>query len=503
MAKSKVERKAMEDTFNPLKYMEIAIDVMQKSIAEKRKDGKINPKVGAVVVFPDGTYETAHRGELRDGDHAEYTLIERKCVNRDLKDAILFATLEPCVKRNPPKRGCCKHVAGARIKTIFVGIEDPDPTVAGEGIRYMEENGVKVHMFDRELQKQIEEDNADFLKQAIHRAKIAKTESEISTFKKPIARTDISEFSVEALNKFITEAKLKFKPKEKAFQKFLADIGAMQLDEKANIYRPTGMGILLFGENPRAKYKQAALMAHAEYGDYKIEPATFDQPLVLIPDLVEEWLKKALPLSKDTSKFKRKDVPDFPIDVLREAIINAIVHRDYSIEGAKSSLEIDKDKIIVKSPGSPMPSITLEQLNTFKAPSISRNPIITYVFSLMDYVEEKGFGMKTLRSLNDKFKLPLPEYVLENPFLTLTFPRTLEAVKRVSHHTAIGELTEEELLGYEFVKSVNTITRKAYQTHFGWENDKKAERHLRKMCDLKLLIRKGSGPSTYYEIIPT
>ena len=111
MAKSKVERKAMEDTFNPRKYMEIAIDVMQKSIAEKRKDGKINPKVGAVVVFPDGTYETAHRGELRDGDHAEYTLIERKCVNRDLKDAILFATLEHCVKRNPPKRGCCKHVA--------------------------------------------------------------------------------------------------------------------------------------------------------------------------------------------------------------------------------------------------------------------------------------------------------------------------------------------------------------------------------------------------------
>ena len=277
----------------------------------------------------------------------------------------------------------------------------------------------------------------------------------------------------------------------------------MQLDEKANIYGPTGMGILLFGENPRARYKQAALMAHAEYGDYKIEPATFDQPLVLIPDLVEDWLKKALPLLKDTSKFKRKDVPDFPIDVLREAIINAIVHRDYSIEGAKSSLEIDSDKIIVKSPGSPMPSITLTQLNTFKAPSISRNPIITYVFSLMDYVEEKGFGMKTLRTLNDKFKLPLPEYVLENPFLTLTFPRTLEAVKRVSHHTAIGELTEEELLGYEFVKSVNTITRKAYQTHFGWENDKKAERHLRKMCDLKLLIRKGSGPSTYYEIIPT
>ena len=146
----------------------------------------------------------------------------------------------------------------------------------------------------------------------------------------------------------------------------------MQLDEKAKVFRPTGMGILLFGKNPRAKFKQAALMAHADYGNYKIEPATFDQPLVLIPDLVEAWLKKTLPLSKDTTKFKRKDVSDFPIDVLREVIINAIVHRDYSIEGAKSALEIDYDKIIVKSPGVPMPSITLEQLNTFKAPSLSQ-----------------------------------------------------------------------------------------------------------------------------------
>lgn len=482
--------KAKKEIVDPKKYMQLAIEVMRNSIAEPRNDGKVNPKVGAVLVFPDGTVEKAHRGELRDGDHAEFTLIERKCVNRDLKDATLFATLEPCVQRNPPKRGCCRHVAGARIKTIYVGIEDPDPTVAGEGIRYMEERGIKVLMFDREFQKQIEEENADFLKQATHRAKQAKTEVKVSVFKEAIPRSDISLFSIEALSKFIKEAKLNYKIGNKGFERFLADIGAMHYDEKAKIFRPTGMGILLFGKNPRAKYKQAVLMAHAEYGNYKIEPATFDQPLVLIPDLVEEWLKKTLPLSKDTSQFKRKDVPDFPIDVLREVIINAIVHRDYSIEGAKSSLEIDIDKIIVKSPGGPMPSITLEQLNTFKAPSISRNPIITYVFGLMDYVEEKGFGMKTLRSLNDRFKLPLPEYMMEEPFLTLTFPRTLEAVKRVSHHTAITELNDDEVLGYEWVKSKGEVSKKEYANHFKYD-EKKAYRHLSKMRTLKLLSDNG------------
>ena len=63
----------------------MAIDVMRKSIAEPRTDGKVNPKVGAVLLFPDGTVEKAHRGELRDGDHAEFTLIERKCADKDLK----------------------------------------------------------------------------------------------------------------------------------------------------------------------------------------------------------------------------------------------------------------------------------------------------------------------------------------------------------------------------------------------------------------------------------
>ena len=99
----------MPKEFDARKYMQLAVKVMRGSIEEKRKDGKVNPKVGAILVFPDCSVETGFRGELRDGDHAEFTLIERKCVNRDLHNAILFSTLEPCVQRNPPKRGCCRH----------------------------------------------------------------------------------------------------------------------------------------------------------------------------------------------------------------------------------------------------------------------------------------------------------------------------------------------------------------------------------------------------------
>lgn len=491
-----------EENFNPRPYMELAIEEMNKSLNEPRHDGKTPPKVGAILLFPDGKIERAHRGELRDGDHAEFTLLERKLGNKKLDDCILFSTLEPCVERNPPKLACCKRTSKARIKTVYVGITDPDHTVDGKGIKHLEEKGVKVVMFDRDLQQIIENTNSEFIKQANERRRKKEEDDFLTSFEKPLPADDYSQFSDIALNKFINEAKLNFKITDPEFQEFLLDVGALAKTGKSNTLNATGFGILLFGKNPRAKFKQAALMAHVDYGGNKIEPATFDQPLVLIPDLVEEWLKKVLPLSKDTKSFKRKDIPDFPIEVLREAIINAIVHRDYNISGAKSSVEIDNDNILVKSPGALLPSISLEQMNTFKAPSISRNPVITYVFSLMDYVEEKGFGMKSLKSLNEVYSLPLPEYSYQEPFLSLKFPRSLAAMKKTHQHPGIINLNEEEIKGYEFIKLKGVLTRKEYQQQFGYDK-KKAERHLTKMVEENLLGRKGSGPGTYYELIAT
>jgi ATP-dependent DNA helicase RecG len=487
--------KTKQTAFDPQKFMKIAVDEMKKSVPEQRDDGKISPKVGAVLVFPDSTHEAAHRGELREGDHAEYTLLERKFPDKRLDNCSLFTTLEPCVERNPPKKGCSRRVTNARIKTVYVGIQDHDPTVAGEGIQYLEDHGVKVFMFDRDQQKIIEKQNFAYLKQAKQRGEEAKRKGGAAVLKQSIPAYDFAELSEEALMKFVKEAKLKFEIDGADFQRYLADFGAMEFDAKANTYRPTGAGYLLFGKNPRARFKQAVLKAYVDYGGDKIEPQNFDQPLVLVPDLVEEWLKKALPLSKDTSSFKRKDVPGFPIRVVREAVVNALMHRDYTIEGAKCSLEIDEEEIIVKSPGAPLPSISMEQLNTFKAPSISRNPILTYAFNLMDYMEETGFGMRTFRSLTEKYDLPLPEYSFNDPFLTLTFPRNLEAVRKVSKEKAVSELSTEEINGFEWVKSKGQVSTQQYAQHFGY-SQRTATRHLVKMRKLGLLSDNGENPKS-------
>lgn len=69
------------------------------------------------------------------------------------------------------------------------------------------------------------------------------------------------------------------------------------------------------GKYSKAKFKNEVLKAHISYANSKIEPKYLDQAFVPLPDQIEERLKKVLPLSKDTSGFKRKAVPDFTIDV--------------------------------------------------------------------------------------------------------------------------------------------------------------------------------------------
>lgn len=484
-------------TYTDKELMQMAIDVMNKSVNEPRPDGKVPPKVGAVLLFPDGRIETAYRGELREGDHAEFTLIERKLVNENLEGCILFTTLEPCVERNPPKLPCCRRTTNARIKKVFVGIEDKDPTVDGKGIKHLEKHGVEVKMFDREFQRIIESENEEFLKQALVR-KIESEEEDLRTsIELPVANYDSGKFSDEALQKFIKEAKLDYNPTDEAFLEYLADFGAMEWNKEKKQFVPTGYGVLLFGKNPRAKFKNAVLKAHVNYGNQKIEPKDFDNALVLLPDQIEEWLKKVLPFSKDTSSFKRKDVPDFPIEVLREAIVNALLHRDYEIEGAKCEIKIDENKIIVTSPGKPLPAITIEELNTFEAPSLSKNPIITYVFSLMDYVEEKGFGMKTFKSLYKVHGLPIPKYTFKEPFLTLTFPRTAVGVKSVIDTAGIENQSEEELGFFEIFREQDFVTKSDF-IEFTRLAERSAQRQLKKWVDEGLIVSEGAGRSTRY-----
>jgi len=473
---------------DPKEYMQLAVEVMKKSIPERKKKGP-SPYVGAVLVFPDGTVETAYRGELREGDHAEYTLLDKKHRHRELSGCWLFATLEPCAPgaRNAPKVSCAERITNARISDVWFGIEDKNPTVDHAGIDHLMEHGVKVHQFLPEFHKDIEDVNKEFMKWANMKNEEAKKEKKKSPdhLNERAVATNLDSLSDEALQKFLTESKSKFKPKSETFLQELKEMDLLEFDAKAKKYLPTGNAILLFGKAPRNKFPQAAVKAKVHYGDGKTGTETFDNALVLVPDKVEDWLKKVLPASIDRSKFKAQQVPSFPIEVIREAVINAIAHRDYSKDGAKVQLEVFPDRIVVKSPGEPPPPITIEAMRNFTATSYSRNKKLTFIFNEMGYMEETALGMDTFKSMRSEHHLPLPIIEYDGGNVVVTFLRTSKAVKGAGVKS-ISKLTPEELEGYEWIRSKGEISAKDYSANFEITS-RTTSRHLSKMLKLKLI----------------
>lgn len=486
---------ATKTKFDPRKLMERAIEVMRSSVAEKRTDGKSNPLVGAVLVRPDGSIETAARGELREGNHAEFTLLERKCVGEKLDGSVLFATLEPCLNRNHPKRGCARHIVSARIKEVWVGIEDDNPTVAGKGIEHLRRHGVTVHMFDRDLQEVIAKENKAFFEWTRQQAEKPEPEViKLSKYEDSIAAVALGDLSEKALERYRSKAEIKPAADSAEFARLLRQQGLLIGDGDAAT--PTGFGFLLFGKEPRNAVPQAGVLARAELADGKSSRAEFGQAMVLIPGQLEEWLNKVLPSTLDRSRIERREQVDLPFEMIREAVVNALIHRDYDIAGQKCQLVVNADTITIKSPGGPISPITLDQMRSFTAPMKSRNPVLHYVFARMGMAEEQGYGLTSLKKHAEKLGLPLPSYAMEGDSLVLTIYRTVESATK-GLGSMRQELTAEEQEGWKFVAGRMGTTQSEYARNLG-VTARTAQRHLSHFVKLGLLRRVGRGPATEY-----
>jgi ATP-dependent DNA helicase RecG len=490
--------------FNPRHYMEMAIAVMLKSIQEPRAD-KISPKVGAVLIKTDGEIDTAFRGELRHGDHAEFTLLERKHRSDNVDNSILFATLEPCAPgaRKHPKLGCAERIVNARIKKVYIGIEDPDPSVDRKGIKYLIDNGIEVEMFDADLQKEIRKANEQFIIEAEDRAKKVKEDKKdvtLSEIEKGEANAKLQDLSKEKIEKFISLGELNVEFASNDFFHIFIQLGL--LEKKDDLIIPTGIGLLLFGNRPQLVYQNALIRATYKSKDRKEKLETIQGPIVGQANDAMEWFKDVIDKQTDRSNAQREIVYDYPTDVIREAIMNAIVHRDYDITGAPIYLEVNDDAIVVKSPGYPVAPIKLEQIQKFNAPSLSRNPKIMYVFDQMELVEQRGLGFETIKDLPSKYNLPLPIISYEDPYLVFSFPRTIQSMKNVSSDEALNKLNTDQLKGYEWLRSVEEASTREYSAHFNI-GYKTAQRHLAKMKELNLIEDNGletNSPNYKYKI---
>lgn len=131
------------------------------------------------------------------------------------------------------------------------------------------------------------------------------------------------------------------------------------------------------------------------------------------------FLKRHLSVRTEIKGLDRKDYYEIPLEALREAVANAIIHRDYSMRGTSIMVEVHEDRVMIKNPGGFPAGMSQEKLGDL---SIRRNELIADIFARMHRVERMGSGFKRIRESMEKAELPFPK-VASDSFFFIEFER--------------------------------------------------------------------------------
>jgi ATP-dependent DNA helicase RecG len=128
--------------------------------------------------------------------------------------------------------------------------------------------------------------------------------------------------------------------------------------------------------------------------------------------------------SKNSWRIKgldRVEYEDYPITARREAIVNALIHRDYQILGSEIHIDMYDDRLEIVSPGGMIDGTQIQNLEIGKVPSMRRNTIISDIFSRLHYMDRRGSGLsRIIESYNDF--LDKPRFLSDESSFTVIFP---------------------------------------------------------------------------------
>ena len=253
--------------------------------------------------------------------------------------------------------------------------------------------------------------------------------------------------------------------------------------------------MVLFGKEPVRYIPQCRIiltvMPYGKTGNQYSDTLLIEDNLFSSFNKLSDYFTKNLPLINEFEEddWTRIVREKFPKQALDEAIVNALVHRDYSDFSGEITINIYSDKMEIINSGE-IPSDIILRKNTIKPyHSVFRNPTIAHMFFLRGKMEKKGRGLSLIKETFEKNGFKTPEWTTQSGYTTLTLFAVPEKV----------EINERMIKFLSNIETGNSFKGKEYEIFFADKiSSKTARNDISTLVKGKYLIKKGSGPSTKY-----
>lgn len=257
----------------------------------------------------------------------------------------------------------------------------------------------------------------------------------------------------------------------------------------------TNGAIILFGKNPQKYFTNAIVRIgrfkeeHIIIGD-KIAGGNLFRQLEEAEEAIKGFINVRYVISDES--FRRKEIWDYPIKAIREALLNSIVHRDYFMFNRQTQIKIFDDYIWFHNPGGLPEGCNLKDIMKLHS-SIPRNPLIANVMYKSDFIEAWGTGIERMCSAFMDAGLQPPEFKEEMGGFSVYFRKNFDLEKLVAGQA----LNDRQKKAVKYVIENGEISNRKYQ-ELNSVSNKTALRDLNRLVSTGVLKRIGKSKSIVY-----
>jgi len=255
--------------------------------------------------------------------------------------------------------------------------------------------------------------------------------------------------------------------------------------------------VLLFGNDPQKFYRQSVVRIGKFVSDTEIQTTDIVKGNLFAQlESTLEILRTKYLLSKIRYEgIHRRDILEYPYEALREAIINALIHRDYS-GTSQIQIRVYPDKLMIMNEGKLPPEVPVEKLKTNHL-SIPRNTLLAEIFYYAGFIESWGHG--TIKIVDNCIAqgLPEPDFSEENGVMTVTFHKD----KWNEENLKKFELNGRQIKAVMYVKEKGKITNKDYKELIKDISRITATRDLTNLVEKGILKMVGIGKRQVHYIL--